>query len=186
MRHALKLFAERGYQATTMDDVAAEAGFTKPIVYQHFTSKEALHTELVTTVAERLLQRLQVASSSANTPRELVEAAFQVYFTMVTEESDAFRLLFLQAPASDAGSPSRGVEIRLLSFVEPLIPDELDDAHRQQLAGAVVGLAEGAAVIWLIEQEANGWPAVQPGEAERLAQRVATLAWGGLRSVHRD
>jgi AcrR family transcriptional regulator len=169
-----------------MDDVAAQAGFTKPILYQHFASKESLYTELLATVSERLLSRLHDAVSAAPTPRELVEAAFRVYFHMVVEESNAFRLLFLQPQVSDGGSPTRTVEARLLSFVEPLIPEHFDDQHRQQLAGGIVGLAEGAALVWLIEQEAAGRPPVPEGEAERLAQRTATLAWGGLRNIHRD
>ena len=45
---------------------------------------------------------------------------------------------------------------------------------------------EGAATAWLIQQEGKGWPTPSPGVAERLAQRSATLAWGGLRSVELD
>jgi len=50
----------------------------------------------------------------------------------------------------------------------------------------VVGIAEGAAVVWLVQQEAKGWPPVDPNESGLLASRIATLAWGGLRSVQRD
>jgi AcrR family transcriptional regulator len=186
LRHARKLFADRGFQATTMDDVATAAGFTKPILYQHFRSKDALYTELLGTIAERLLDRLQEAVDAATSERGLVEAAFRVYFDMVTNESDSFKLLFLQPQVSEEGSPTRAVEAQLLSFVEPLIPDNLEASHRQQLAGAVVGLAEGVALVWLIEQEASGWPPVSAEEGAQLAQRTATLAWGGLRSVHPD
>jgi hypothetical protein len=49
-----------------------------------------------------------------------------------------------------------------------------------------VGIAEGAATAWLIQQEGKGWPTPTPGVAERLAARSATLAWGGLRSVELD
>ena len=45
LRVARDLFAQRGYQATTMDDLATAAGFTKPILYQHFTSKESLYND---------------------------------------------------------------------------------------------------------------------------------------------
>jgi len=50
----------------------------------------------------------------------------------------------------------------------------------------VLGIAEGAAVVWLVQQEAKGWPVVAANEAERLASRSATLAWGGLRAVQQD
>ncbi len=41
-------------------------------------------------------------------------------------------------------------------------------------------------MTWLLQQDAAGWPATSPAEAERLAARSATLAWGGLRAVHQD
>ena len=50
---ALSLFAEHGYAATTMDDIAESAGVTKPLVYQHFESKRALYLELMDVVSRR-------------------------------------------------------------------------------------------------------------------------------------
>ena len=52
---AKSLFAERGFQSTTMDDIAREAGFTKPILYQYFDSKTDLYREIVAQLAETLL-----------------------------------------------------------------------------------------------------------------------------------
>jgi hypothetical protein len=54
------------------------------------------------------------------------------------------------------------------------------------LAAGVVGIAEGTAVVWLEQQASKGWPTPADGAAERLAARSATLAWGGLRTVHQD
>ena len=51
---ALSLFAEHGYAATTMDDIAEAAGVTKPLVYQHFESKRALYLELMDVVSTRI------------------------------------------------------------------------------------------------------------------------------------
>src|SRR5690242_1596805 len=51
---ALGEFAERGYSGVSMDQVAEAAGVTKPVLYQHFTSKRALYLELVADVADRL------------------------------------------------------------------------------------------------------------------------------------
>ena len=65
---ALALFAERGYRATTMDDVAEAAGVTKPLVYQHFSSKRALYLELVDSVARELLAAVARATAAAEGP----------------------------------------------------------------------------------------------------------------------
>src|SRR5208283_210235 len=55
---ALSLFAEHGYAATTMDDIAEAAGVTKPLVYQHFDSKRALYLELLDVFSREMIDRI--------------------------------------------------------------------------------------------------------------------------------
>jgi AcrR family transcriptional regulator len=183
---AKKIFAERGFQAATMDDIAKEAGFTKPILYQYFESKTDLYHEIVTHTAQKLIDKLASAVSIAETPRAKIEVAFKVYFDMVVTETDAFRILFIHSHEGSTAGDLRNVELTLVSFLEPFIDISISKEHRRQLAAGVVGIAEGAAVVWLVQQEAKGWPAPDPEESSRLAARIATLAWGGLRAVQRD
>src|SRR5579862_7976101 len=67
---ALELFADRGYSATTMDDIAETAGVTKPLVYQHFSSKRALYLELADSIAQELVLAVRDAVSQAKGPRQ--------------------------------------------------------------------------------------------------------------------
>jgi hypothetical protein len=76
------------------------------------------------------------------------------------------------------------VEDAIAAAIEPLIDAGLDDDHRRLLAYAVVGMAEGASRRFMEQRTTNGG-AVED-EVTRLAQRVADLAWAGLRSVHAD
>src|SRR6202789_4586435 len=73
---ALELFARRGYRATTMDDIAEAGGGTKPLVYQHFSSKRALYLELVNSIAQALLLAIRTAVMEAEGPRQQVELGF--------------------------------------------------------------------------------------------------------------
>lgn len=180
---ARDIFAERGYQATTMDDVATAAGFTKPILYQHFSSKESLYNEIVEAAAAQLIDALTAATASTDAPRTMVEKAFHVFFEVVVNQTAAFRLLFLQPPVGESVTELRRVETTLATFIEERIPLLEDRDHRRQLAASLVGMAEGAATAWLVQQEHAGWPPIADGEIERLATRTATLAWGGLRAV---
>ncbi len=183
---ARRIFADKGFQATTMDDIAKEAGFTKPILYQYFDSKVELYREIVNQTAEKLMDSLRRNVDAAETPRAKIEVAFRVYFEMVVSETDAFRILFLQSHEGETKGDLRAVELGWVSFMEPLIAMRIKPDHRRQLAAGVIGIAEGAATAWLIQQEGKGWPPPRPGAAERLAARTATLAWGGLRSVELD
>ncbi len=181
---ALTEFSARGFTATTMDDVAEAAGVTKPLLYQHFDSKRALYLELVDSVAQAMLDAVGKATAQAAGPREQVEAGFSAYFRLVVSHSAAFQLLFGSDAANDPelSSALRRVEDSLAEAVDPLIDAGLDEDHRRLLAYAVVGMAEGASRYFLATRDA------QPGgpdEADRLARRLADLAWAGLRAVHR-
>jgi AcrR family transcriptional regulator len=169
-----------------MDDIAKEAGFTKPILYQYFESKTELYREIVNQTAKKLLDSLREAVSQVESPRAKIEVAFRVYFEMVVSETDAFRILFIHSHEGETRGDLRNIELGWVSFLEPLIAVRIKPDHRRQLAAGVVGIAEGAATAWLIQQEGKGWPTPTPGVAERLAARSATLAWGGLRSVELD
>lgn len=187
---ALALFAERGFDAATMDEIAERAGVTKPLLYQHFSSKRALYLELVDSVAEELLASIGEATASASGPRQQVEDGFAAYFRMVVAHETAFRLLYGSRPADDElGVALRRVEDAIAVAIDPLIAAGLDDEHRRFLAYAVVGMAEGASRHW-VEARAGLHPgtartaADTEAEAQRLARRLADLAWAGLRAVH--
>jgi AcrR family transcriptional regulator len=188
---ALELFARRGYRSTTMDDIAEAAGVTKPLVYQHFSSKRALYLELVNSIAQELLVAVRSAVMQAEGPRQQVEMGFAAYFRLVVSREAEFRLLYGRDHAEDKelGRALRTVEDAIAEAIEPLIDAGLDDDHRRLLAYAVVGMAEGASRRFMEQRTAEHGP-VEHGpveeEAQRLARRVAILAWAGLRSVHAD
>jgi AcrR family transcriptional regulator len=182
---ALELFARRGYRSTTMDDIAEAAGVTKPLVYQHFSSKRSLYLELVNSIAQELLLAVRSGVAQAEGPRQQVEMGFAAYFRLVISREAEFRLLYGRDHADDEelGRALRTVEDAIAQAIEPLIDAGLDDDHRRLLAYAVVGMAEGASRQFM-EQRATKTGTEE--EALRLAQRVANLAWAGLRSVHAD
>ncbi|MDA8313519.1 MAG: helix-turn-helix domain containing protein [Actinomycetota bacterium] len=189
---ALALFAERGYESTTMDEIAEMAGVTKPLLYQHFSSKRGLYLELVDTVAEDLLSEISAATAAAGGPREQVEDGFAAYCRMVVTHETAFRLLYSRSSRTDAerGSALRRVEDAIAEAIDPLIAAGLDPDHRRFLAYAVVGMAEGASRHWIETRRADTLARSDQRrldeEAQRLARRLANLAWAGLRAIHAD
>jgi AcrR family transcriptional regulator len=185
---ALALFAEHGYAATTMDDIAESAGVTKPLVYQHFESKRALYLELMDVFSTELVARIVKATANAEGPRQQVELGFAAYFELMVANEQAFRLLYGRDAPDDPelGAALRRVEDTIAQAIDPLIDAGLDPEHRMLLAHAVVGMAEGASRYWLDAQREE---ALSSGEADeevaQLARRLADFAWAGLRQVHR-
>jgi AcrR family transcriptional regulator len=188
---ALELFAHRGYRSTTMDDIAEAAGVTKPLLYQHFSSKRALYLELVDSIAQDLLAAIGRAVVEADGPRQQVELGFAAYFRLVVSHEAEFRLLYGRDHADDEelGRALRAVEDAIAEAIDPLIDAGLDAEHRRLLAYGIVGMAEGASRRFmeqrLMEHEPKSDAAVDEA-AIKLAQRMADLAWAGLRSVHAD
>lgn len=183
---ALELFAQRGYRATTMDDIAEAAGVTKPLLYQHFSSKRALYLELVDSIAKDLLSAIRRAVMRADGPRQQVELGFAAYFRLVVSHEAEFRLLYGRDHADDQelGRALRTVEDAIAEAIDPLIAAGLDADHRRLLAYGIVGMAEGASRRFMTQRPDS--EAELEEEAQKLARRMADLAWAGLRSVHAD
>jgi AcrR family transcriptional regulator len=176
---ALTVFAANGFHGTSMNDVAEAAGVTKPVLYQHFTSKRLLYLELLEDVGARLGALIVEATRTAGSPHQQVEKGFTAYFRFVAEERSAYQLLFGGGSRRDAefAETVRHVENQLAAAVATLIDADIDDEHRRVLAFAVVGIAEGTSRHW-ISADLDAEPAV-------LARQVADLAWAGLRGIHR-
>jgi AcrR family transcriptional regulator len=187
---ALRLFATSGFNATTMDDIAEEAGVTKPLLYQHFDSKRALYLELVDSVAKSLLEGIGKAVAEAEGPRQQVEGGFAAYFNLVVTHADAFRLLFGSDVPNDPelSRAVRRVENMIAEAIDVLIDADLEEDHRRMLGYAVVGMAEGASRHFLESRTSAGQEdsAADAAQSAKLASRLADLAWAGLRTVHRD
>jgi len=175
---AMKVFADRGYHTTSMNDLAEAAGVTKPVLYQHFRSKRALYLELLEDVGGQLREAIDKATTEARSPREQVHAGFHAYFDFVATQHNAFQLLFGGGARRDEefADAVRRVEVSIADSIAALIEvDGLDDDRRRLLAHGIVGVAEGTSRHWL----ANG----MSGSADLLAEQVAALAWAGLRGV---
>ena len=193
---ALSLFAEHGYAATTMDDIAEAAGVTKPLVYQHFESKRALYLELLDVFSHSMVDRIVQATAAAEGPRQQVELGFAGYFELMVDNEHAFRLLYGRDAPDDVelGAALRRVEETIAQAIDPLIDAGLDPEHRLLLAHAVVGHGRGGqpALAGRPPRTAHVRGGRTPedeadraAEASRLAAQLADFAWAGLRQVHR-
>ena len=176
---ALDVFAAQGFHATSMNDIAAAAGVTKPVLYQHFSSKRGLYLELLRDVGDRLMAAIGKATAEAGTPHKQVERGFQAYFRFVAEEGTSFVLLFGSGARRDEefAAAVRSVEHTIAEAIATLIDADIDPAHRKNLAYGLVGLAEGTSRHW-VDQQLDLDP-------DLLAAQVADLAWAGLRGIHR-
>ena len=176
---ALEVFSRSGFHATSMNEVAEAAGVTKPVLYQHFASKRELYLALLNEEGARLLGAIAKATASATTPRAQVEQGMAAYFQWVSDDREAFLLLFGSGARRDEefAEQVRLVEDAIALAIAPLIQADIDAEHQRALAYALVGLAEGTSRYQVQH--------VTSFDPDRLARQVADLAWFGLRGVRR-
>lgn len=175
---ALRVFAAEGFHGASMQEVAGGAGVTKPVLYQHFTSKHELYRALLGDLGAQLREEVAKAAADASSPRHQVEQGFAAYFAWVAGNTEGFEVLF-------AGETRRDPEFaRELERVERDIAETiaalivvpgLPADRRRLLAFGIVGIAETTARHWLA---GGGDPA-----ATDLSEQVAGLAWAGLRGL---
>lgn len=174
---ALEVFARAGFHGCSMNDIADAAGVTKPVLYQHFDSKRDLYAALLEDVGSRLRTSIDKATAEATDGKSQTELGFQAYFRWVADDHDSFRLLYGAGSRRDEefSSAVRKITADSAKAIAPLIAVDIDESHRQTLAHALVGLAEGASrrLVELGDQF----------DPDEIAAEVSALAWAGLRAV---
>ncbi len=91
------LFAAKGFEGTSVEEIAAKAGVSKPVVYEHFGGKEGLYAVVVDREMRRLLDMV-TSSLTAGHPRELLEQAAFALLDYIEEYTDGFRILVRDSP----------------------------------------------------------------------------------------
>src|SRR5690349_13699752 len=86
------LFAAKGFEGTSVEEIAAKAGVSKPVVYEHFGGKEGLYAVVVDREMRRLLDMV-TGSLTAGHPRELCERAASALRRAIEDYTDGFRIL---------------------------------------------------------------------------------------------
>ncbi len=185
---ALERFAGRGFHETSMEEIAEAAGVTKPVLYQHFQSKQQLFLELLDSVGADLLTDVEKRAAAEDNPYQRVLAGFRAYFSFVCDRPAAFQLVFGSGArrSEEFAESVRRLEEGIAATIARFIDADIDDGHRELLGYAIVGLGEVAGRRW-VALHGGGEGAVpenlDQAEADRMAVRLADLVWAGLRGL---
>ncbi len=170
-----QLFAERGYDATSVEEVAARAKVSKPVVYEHFGGKEGLYAVVVDREVRALLDRISAALTAGH-PRELLEQAALALLGYIDEEPHGFRVLVRESPVLQAAGNFSSVMNDVAHRVEHILGAEfksrgLDPKFAELHSQALVGM------VALVGQ---WWQETRKPKKEAVAAQLVNLAWNGL------
>src|SRR5919197_2630045 len=129
------LFAERGFGAVTMDEIAAEVGVTKPLLYAYFGNKEGLYLACMEPAAAALVDTVAAAVEATETRADTLRAGVHAFFIFVDADRDAWRVLFDETLPAGAEPARRAAEQRerLTELVAAAQLERLPDERREGL-----------------------------------------------------
>jgi AcrR family transcriptional regulator len=172
-----RLFGERGYDGTRLDDVSAAAGVTKPILYRHFASKQALYLALLERHREDL-GSFAGTIPERGSPVERMRAVLEVWFAYVEAHSYAWKMLFrdtgggaaIEAFRREVHERARAVLVEMLRELSeaPIPRRELDPLAE------LLSMGMGSLVLWWLEN---------PGVPREAIVEAMARVWTGLLAV---
>lgn len=168
--------------AVRMDDIAAEAGVTKPILYRHFGDKGGLYEAVARRAARMLQERLEVAVDEADGPLEKLSAAIDAFLAAIEERPETYRFLL-----HGAASARPEVHQTVGDFTHQLA-DRFARVLGEQFARFGVQIEDAEllahALIGAVHQVGDWWLSSGSGvQRERLRDQLIRLLWSGLPSV---
>lgn len=180
---AEQLFGERGYQATSMDDIAARVGVSKPLIYQYYGSKDGLYLICLSRLRSRLLAAVSDAVLAAPDVERAMYDGLVAWFRFLDEHPRAWAVLIDEGMLSAGPGTAAAGQLRtdfvdlIAGMVRQNLPPgrALDEDEVQVVAQSISGATERLA-IW--RSRNGGGPA-----PEKVARTLMELLWVGLRTT---
>jgi AcrR family transcriptional regulator len=171
-----ELFGQKGFEATSIEEIAARADVSKPVVYEHFGGKEGLYAVVVDRELQKVLDRFTSALSESGHPRVLLERAALALLDYIEEDTTGFRVLTRDAPVTSGVGTFSSLIGELARNVEHILADQFDgrgyDPRMAELySQALVGMVALVGQWWLDSRS--------PAKHE-VAAHLVNLAYNGL------
>ena len=173
-----KAFAQKGYEATSVEQIAERAKVSKPIVYEHFGGKEGLYAVIVDREVEHVVALISLAISSGS-PRERLEKAALAFLTYVKDHPDGFGVLTHDAPVTAA----RGNLSSMLNDVAERVGEVFAVAFKQAGYDAKTAPIYAHALVGMVTFVGQWWTEARKPPVDKVASHLAGLAWMGLRHL---
>lgn len=175
MDTARSVFVEQGYHSASMDEIAEQAGVSKPLLYQHFPGKLELYLAILDSGIEHLLDASDASLKNITDNKLRVHATIRSYIEFVDDPAGAYRLVFESDLTNEPDVRGRMAYLdrEVIRRIAAVIKADtgLSESQAALLGAGLHGLAQVASTAWL------GNPQISRDEAVEL---LASLAWKGI------
>jgi AcrR family transcriptional regulator len=169
------LFAERGFEGTSIEEIAAQADVSKPVVYEHFGGKEGLYAVVVDREVERLLTMVTTLLEGEHNDQKF-EAAAVALLRYIDENSDGFRILVRD---SNPGSVS-GTYGTMLSDIAMQVEYIMADFLRSRGRDPKLAPMYSQMMVGMVAFTGQWWLDARKPRLEEVASNLIDIAWNGL------
>jgi AcrR family transcriptional regulator len=175
------VFADVGYEAASIEEIAKRARITKPVVYEHFGGKEGLYAVIVDREVRRLVDSINQALEGDH-PRVLLEQAALAFLTYIEQEPEGFKILVRDSPIASASGT--------LASVIGDIADQVEDIFGQEFKkrgfDPKLSPLYSRALVGMVALVGQWWLDVGKPKREAVAAHLVNLAWNGLKDLQAD
>jgi AcrR family transcriptional regulator len=176
---ASEVFVDRGYHAAGMDEIADRAGVSKPVLYQHFTSKLELYLAVLQRHADNLVSGVRQALRTTTDNRQRVRAAVDAFFDFIEHDGQGYRLIFENDYVTE---PQVSAQVKVATeactdAVFDLISHDsgLEPHRARMIAVGLVAISVDSARYWLNNE--------RPISKDDAVEGTVQFIWGGLSHV---
>jgi len=175
----ITLFAEKGYASTSVREITARAGVTKPVLYYYFKNKEGLFRAIMNTAAELQQALLEEILETTGTALNRFIHFYRRFYEEVLKNKDFFKMINNLIFGPPQGAPDYDIEqyhSRMVNVIKSIYMDglklkEVDEADPEAVAMLVVGIMDFCFHFDYVHPELMDF--------ER-PERLLTLAFQGL------
>jgi AcrR family transcriptional regulator len=175
------LFAEKGFEGTSVEEIAFRADVSKPVVYEHFGGKEGMYAVIVDREVQALLGALSGALAERGHPKQLVERAALALLGYIEDSPDGFRILVRDSPVAQAS----GTFSSLIGDVATQVEGLLADQFRKRGLDPSVAPIYSQMLVGQVALTGQHWAEVREPAKEVVAAHLVNLAWNGLSTLER-
>ena len=172
---ARKLFAQKGLDGTSVEEIASKAGVSKPVVYEHFGGKEGLYAVVVDREMQRLLDGVTGALTGGH-PRELLEQAAMALLSYIESDTDGFRILIRD---SGVGSQT-GTFASLINDIASQVESQLALEFKARGFDTKLAPLYSQALVGMVALTGQWWLDTRKPKKAEVAAHLVNLAWNGL------
>ncbi|MDU0478218.1 TetR/AcrR family transcriptional regulator [Staphylococcus chromogenes] len=175
-----ELFAERGFEGASVEEIAARAGVSKPVVYEHFGGKEGIYAAVVER-DKKGLEETMVQSLESGRARERIESAVLAVLTYIENNSDGFQIL-----VRDMNQGQERTYSTLLNNIVGQASHILAQSFDRKGYDPELAVLYGQALVGMISMTAQWWLDTREPSKEVVATHIVNLCWNGLARLEQD